>query len=92
MKHGKGWKRESGRHKLSRNGVKTKYSVGRGGRKLWHQKLHSVYNGFEEFEAYDEMYGLHERLGYETAEEAWLDNPVIQGSTDPRDYGKAVKQ
>jgi len=53
----------------------------------WHDTLHNVYSDFDEFEAYSEMYGLHRRLGYNTPEEAWEDNPHIKGSVKPEDYG-----
>ncbi len=43
-------------------------------------------NDFEKFDAYAEMYGLHTRLGFETTEEAWEANPMIQGSVIPEDF------
>lgn len=53
----------------------------------WDDKLHNVYSDFEEWEAYSEMYGLHRKLGYDTPEEAWEDNPHIKGSVKPEEYG-----
>jgi hypothetical protein len=52
----------------------------------WRSKLQKVYSGFEEFEAYSEMYALSERLGYISAEDAWAANPTVQGSVNPSDY------
>ena len=52
----------------------------------WSGKLQSQYKDLEEFEAYDETYGLSKRLGYDSAEAAWNANPTVQGSTDPEDY------
>ena len=51
----------------------------------WQERLRKVYHNFEEFEAYCETWSISERLGYETPEEAWDANPIIQGSTDPSD-------
>lgn len=55
---------------------------------MWKGKLQDNYDSFEEFEAYNDNYGLAKRLGYASAEEAWKDNPMIQGSTDPKDFKK----
>ena len=54
-------------------------------------RLHTRYDSFDEFESYSEMYGLHERLGYDTAEEAWEDNPVVESGTNPSDFRKVSK-
>lgn len=54
--------------------------------KVWKAKLHKVYTDFDEFERYDKMYNLAERLGFSHAEAAWDANPLIQGSTNPADY------
>jgi hypothetical protein len=56
---------------------------------MWKSKLQEVYSNFEEFQSYSEMYGLAERLGFQSAEEAWQANPTVQGSVDPADYGVA---
>ena len=53
---------------------------------LWKDKLQNVYESLEDFKHWDEIYGLVERLGFETAEEAWEANPMIQGSVYPEDY------
>ena len=55
----------------------------------WQARLRENYdNSFDQWEAYARVYGLTERLGYETPEEAWEANPVIQGSTNPSDFRK----
>jgi len=41
---------------------------------------------FEEFQNCSDIYGLAERLGFDSAREAWDANPVVQGSTIPSDY------
>lgn len=52
----------------------------------WRGKLQGEYNDFEEFKQYDEIYGLSERLGFDSSEEAWEANPLIQGGVNPKDY------
>ena len=49
-------------------------------------RLQSNYSSFEEFEGYCENYGNHKTLGFDTPQEAWDVNPIIQGSTEPSDY------
>jgi len=56
----------------------------------YRMKLQSSYNNFEEFESYSNMYGLHEKLGYKTAKNAWNKNPLIEGSTIPSDYRRST--
>jgi hypothetical protein len=51
----------------------------------WQCRLQKNYTSFEEFKAYSETYGIHQRLGFKSAEEAWDKNPTIQGSTEPSD-------
>lgn len=54
--------------------------------KYWRQKLQKVYSDFEEFKQWDNIYSLAKRLGFRNAAEAWKTNPLIQGSTNPKDY------
>jgi transposase InsO family protein len=56
--------------------------------KVWIARLHHTYSSFEEWESYSETYGLSSRLGYDSAEEAWEDNPMVQGSIKPSDFKK----
>lgn len=52
----------------------------------WQCKLQKNYdNSFEQFEGYNETYGIATRLGFKSAQEAWDANPTIQGSTNPSD-------
>ena len=53
---------------------------------MWQSRLQDVYANFDEFEAFAETYGLHQRLGYETPRDAWDANPLVQGSVNPADY------
>jgi len=52
----------------------------------WQGRLRDQYDSFNEFVAFADMYGLAQRLGFETAREAWNVNPMVQGSTHPDDY------
>ena len=56
----------------------------------YRMKLQSSYKNFEEFESYSNMYGLHEKLGYKTAKNAWNKNPLIESSTNPSDYRRSA--
>ena len=51
----------------------------------WQQRVQEVYDSFEELEAFDQTYGIVSRLGFPDAATLWDANPVISGSTDPRD-------
>lgn len=55
----------------------------------WRARLQSVYDGdFQTFCCYCETYGIHTRLEYDTPEEAWAENPLIEGSVLPSDFRK----
>jgi hypothetical protein len=56
------------------------------GIKGWQGRLRSVYVSFSEFADNSDMYGLAERLGFSSSEEAWDKNPIIQGSINPEDF------
>lgn len=56
------------------------------GRKGYECKLRDNYGSFDEFEGYSHTFGLAAKLGFETAMEAWQENPTIQGSTNPDDF------
>ena len=58
----------------------------------WKGPLQSEYSSFEEFKGYSDNYGLAERLGFASAEEAWEANPVVEGSVNPEDYKVAEKE
>jgi hypothetical protein len=52
----------------------------------WQCRLRESYEGrFDVFRAYDEIYGIAQRLGFVSARAAWATNPVIQGSVIPDD-------
>jgi hypothetical protein len=56
----------------------------------WHGKLRDNYLDFPEFVVYCDRYHLHRRLGYDTPAAAWVENPLVQGSTRPEDFRKAT--
>lgn len=58
----------------------------------WEDYLKGVYSSKKEFLEYDEIYGIAARLGYDNPEECWRANPLVQGSTDPSDFKKSIKQ
>lgn len=55
----------------------------------WRKRLRKIYNSFEEFKSWAEIYGLHKRLGYTTPENAWKYNPIVEGSVIPSDYRRS---
>lgn len=58
-------------------------------RQLWKQRVREVYASQEELESYDEIYNIAERCGYSDPGDLWRDNPMLQGSTNPADFGLA---
>lgn len=53
---------------------------------MWYNRLQINYDGdFEQFQAYDETYGIAQWLGFESAEAAWEADPLIKGSVNPKD-------
>jgi hypothetical protein len=57
----------------------------------WQDKLRNAYSSEEDWAAYALTYGLHERLGYASPEDAWEANPTVQGSVNPSDYRRVGK-
>lgn len=58
--------------------------------KTWKSRLRDNYASLDEWKAYSDIYNLASRLGYDSDEAAWADNPMIQGSVNPSDF-KVVK-
>lgn len=54
----------------------------------WQCRLRENYESLEDFEYYDNIYRLALRLGFNTAEEAWEENPHIHGSVNPGAWGQ----
>ena len=72
--------------KIKRNNLR-KYRVkSLSGLRGWRQRLQGVYRNFSEFLAYCGVYNNHVTLGYKTEEEAWRDNPIVEGSCSLSDY------
>ena len=51
----------------------------------WQDRLRKVYGSHGEFVSYDSIYNIARRIGFDSTEEAWDANPVIQGSVNPKD-------
>lgn len=65
---------------------RTQEVICKSGLRGWQSKLRDNYGGSKRsFKTWDEMYNIHRRLGYKSAEEAWRENPTIQGSVKPDD-------
>lgn len=52
----------------------------------WQSRLSEQFHTLQYFKDYDETYGLAKRLGFNSAEDAWERNPIVQGSVVPEDY------
>lgn len=51
----------------------------------WQCRLQKSYSDYLDFLTHSRVYGIAERLGFSSAREAWIANPVIQGSVNPSD-------
>lgn len=56
--------------------------------KTWKARVRDTYDSLDELKAYDRAYGVVRRCGERSAKALWNKNPLIGGSTDPRDFGK----
>ncbi len=52
----------------------------------WQERLQMVYKNYEEFCYFARVYNIHERLGFHTIKGCWHSNPLVQGSTNPKDF------
>ena len=59
--------------------------------KRWKTRVRQIYATLSELRQYDAMYNIVERCGYKSAKQLWLDNPLIGGSTNPKDFGLVSK-
>lgn len=57
------------------------------GSKLWVKRVQEAYSSLENLKDYNSIYLIATRCGYDSVEKLWNDNPIIQGSTNPRDFG-----
>lgn len=59
--------------------------------KEWVGSLQDNYDGdYEQFESYDEMYNISTRLGFDSPQEAWDENPHILSTKNPNNI-KVIK-
>ncbi len=56
----------------------------------WECRLRENDTDHEEWKAYSQTYNLAGRLGFDTAEEAWESNPLIEGSVNPSDFRRVA--
>jgi len=62
------------------------------GLKGWQGKLHEVYDNFDEFWTYCNIYNIHIRLGFKTIDRCWQANPTVQGSVNTTDLRRVKKK
>ena len=55
----------------------------------WRRKVRDNYASLDELRAYDRTYSIARRCGFRSAKALWEANPLIGGSTNPRDFGIA---
>jgi hypothetical protein len=55
----------------------------------WKDKVRDVYGSLEELQSYDRHYSIAKRCGYSDCQSLWEANPVICGSVNPSDFGRA---
>lgn len=48
--------------------------------------LQDNYFDFDEFESFNNLYGITKKLGFKTAQEAWGANPLVIITVDPNDF------
>ena len=49
-------------------------------------RIREIYDDYEEFLIYNQMYNIVERLNYHSARKLWEDNPIVEGSSNPKDF------
>ena len=54
------------------------------------QNLQEIYDNYQDFLIFDSLFNITKRLGYKDSKSLWNDNPLVQGSTNPKDF-KIVK-
>ena len=55
----------------------------------WTARVRAVYSSLAELVAYDSTYSIARRCGPRSPSALWKANPVIGGSVNPRDFGRA---
>lgn len=55
--------------------------------KTWQAKVREVYRSLKELRAYNRVYEIVGRCGFRSAKKLWEVNPVIGGSSNPKDFG-----
>lgn len=52
----------------------------------WQALIQEVYENLADLKSFNAIYGIVKRLGFETTEDLWEKNPMIEGSTKPSDF------
>ncbi len=62
-----------------------KNTICKSGATGWKARVQENYTDRADFDAWDEIYSIAERLGYDTGAQLWEANPMIEGSGEPSD-------
>lgn len=49
------------------------------------ERIKNIYDDYQEFLIFNSMYNIAERLGYKSVRKLWEENPIIEGSSNPKD-------
>lgn len=49
------------------------------------QKLKDIYDDYDDFLLFNKKYNITQRLNFPTPRKLWEENPVIEGSSNPKD-------
>lgn len=49
------------------------------------QRLKDIYENYDEFILFNKMYNITERLSFPSPRKLWEENPIIEGSANPKD-------
>jgi hypothetical protein len=58
----------------------------------WKARVRNVYASVDELRAYDDIYNIAKKCGFDCHKKLWEENPLIGGTTDPRDFGAVEEE
>lgn len=58
----------------------------------WVMHVQESYPSLEELEAYDETYGIAQRVGFSSAKELWDADPILKGGVNPGELSLATEE
>ena len=50
------------------------------------ERIKNIYDDYQEFLIFNKRYNIAERLGYASVRQLWVDNPIVEGSSNPSDF------